>query len=182
MVEEEPQGAVTIVQTGRKRMFGGQAVFDRDHDGTGLDGRHGGAGMLGLDAADDEAPAVDHQHARDGPGSVPRPVDPHADVGIALPAGHEPVFDLERLDAGDLGPERGQEFLESGPCRHRIGEVDGRQHLEHRRKLRIDHGYVPPGSVDYLGCMRMPASMRIDSAFMYELDSSSRASVANSVA
>ena len=34
----------------------------------------------------------------------------------------------------------------------------------------------------YFGCMRMPASMRIDSAFMYELDSNSTASVANSCA
>ena len=34
---------------------------------------------------------------------------------------------------------------------------------------------------NYLGCMRMPASMRIDSALMYELESSSSASVANSV-
>ena len=34
----------------------------------------------------------------------------------------------------------------------------------------------------YLGCMRMPASMRIDSAFMYEFVSSSTASVANSPA
>ncbi len=40
----------------------------------------------------------------------------------------------------------------------------------------------PPILVTYFGCMRMPASMRIDSAFMYELDSSSTASVANSLA
>ena len=33
----------------------------------------------------------------------------------------------------------------------------------------------------YLGCIRMPASMRIDSALMYELDNSSSARVANSV-
>ena len=33
----------------------------------------------------------------------------------------------------------------------------------------------------YLGCIRMPASMRIDSALMYELESSSSARVANSV-
>ena len=34
----------------------------------------------------------------------------------------------------------------------------------------------------YLGCIRMPASRRIDSAFMYELPSSSTAREANSVA
>ena len=47
---------------------------------------------------------------------------------------------------------------------------------------------VPPPSPrtgsaasSYFGCIRMPASMRIDSALMYELDSSSSAREANSV-
>ena len=68
-------------------------------------------------------------------------------------------------------------------CRHRIREVDHRQRVDQRRQFRVHHRVaVPPVLATYFGCMRMPASMRIDSAFMYELDSSSTASVANSLA
>ena len=54
--------------------------------------------------------------------------------------------------------------------------------VDQRRQLRVDQGSASARSLEtHFGCMRMPASMRIDSAFMYELDSSSTASVANSV-
>ena len=44
-----------------------------------------------------------------------------------------------------------------------------------------EHRVTMTSRASYLGCIRIPASMRIDSALMYELDSSSSARVANSV-
>ena len=66
--------------------------------------------------------------------------------------------------------------------------VDQAKLDEVESQLRVDHVRSSPVQrdaartrADYLGCIRMPASMRIDSALMYELDSSSSARVANSV-
>ena len=57
---QERQRGVAVVQAGRVRVLGGQPVLDRHHDRAGVDGHERRAGVLGLDAADDEAAAVDH--------------------------------------------------------------------------------------------------------------------------
>ena len=113
---------------------------------------------------------------------LPGPVHAHRHLGVAVPPGHRPVLDVQGLDPGDVDPDGDEDLLEGHPGRHGIREVDDRQHVDQCREFGIDHGWRSPVAGIYLGCMRMPASMRIDSAFMYELDSSSTASVANSVA
>ena len=177
---EEHQRAVAVVQAGRERVLGSQPVLDRDHHRSRLDRRGGRARMLGLDAADDEPAPVDHQHTGHGLRTALGPVDPHADVGITLPARDQPVLDVERFDAGDVRPHTAHQLGESGPRRHRVRQVDLRQQLEDPRELRVDHGPPFSSPTAYLGCSRAPASIRIVSAFMYELASSSTASVANS--
>ena len=184
VVEEESQGAVTIVQPGGERVLGGEAVLDRDHDRTGPDGRRGGAGVLGLDAADDEAPTVDQQHRR---------ARARGRSGAGRPARRRRDRPPSRARTGPRsrasrcrGPRPGvAASIASNPARAATGSDRSMTGSSSSTavELRVDHGALSPAvSVDYLGCMRMPASMRIDSAFMYELDSSSRASVANSVA
>jgi hypothetical protein len=88
-------------------------------------------------------------------------------------AGNEAVLYLQRLEARDVHRQVRDQILERDACGRYVFQLYDRQHVGERGQLRVDH---------YFGCIRMPASMRIDSAFMYELDSSSTASAANSVA
>ena len=90
------------------------------------------------------------------------------------------VLDRHALGLGQLAPDRHQQRLEAGACRHGVAEVDDGHRLDEGGQLRIDHRPLLSGRV-YFGCIRMPASSRIDSAFMYELLKSSTASVANSL-
>ena len=101
------------------------------------------------------------------------------DVAVSLPPGHQAVLDIEGVGLGQRGAHRLEHLLELRPRQHRVVQVDDRHDVEDRGQLRVDH-VLAPSVCPYFGCMRMPASIRIDSALTYELVSSSSARVANS--
>ena len=174
MLGHESQRGIAVVQGGRKGVFGGQAVLHRHHHRPGVDGHHGRAHVLGCDAADDEAAAVDGDDPRHQASARFGGIDPHGHAGITFPSTNGAVGDLERFNAGQLDGDTLEHRLESRPCRHRVRQIKGGEPLDERGQLGIDHGYF--------GCILMPASMRIDSAFMYELRNNSTAREANSLA
>ena len=139
--------------------------------------------VLGLDVAHDESAAVDHEDpGHRARGRLLGPVDTDRHLGVVLPTRDHAVLDAEAELGRDVTVETFEHGFEALPRRDRVLETHvRRQQVDERRELRVDHGVTPsPGGAGYLGCMRMPASMRIDSAFTYELASNSTASVANS--
>ena len=158
------------MQGRREPVLGGEAVVDRHHDGTGIGGHEHRPDMLRLDTPDDEPPAVDEQDAGPRRRTALRSVHAHRYLGVAHPPRDEPVIDLERLGFGQLHAYLGDELLERGACRDGVVEVEGRYEVDERGQLRVDHVWSLPDAAmprptDYFGCIRMPASMRIDSAF-----------------
>ena len=106
-----------------------------------------------------------HRAAAGGPVG---PVDAHRHVGVALPSRHQAVLDVERLDPGDVDPDGDEHLLEGLPRRH--GVRRGRSPAASRPWPPAPgrSSGASPRCSSYFGCIRMPASMRIDSAFMYE--------------
>ena len=141
------QRGVTVVQAGRIGVLGRQAVVDRHHHGAGGHGHLRRAGMLGLDAADHEATAVDHHdagHPRPPPAWPLRAVHAHGHVRVALVAGHHAVVDVERLDPGDVERDGDEDLFEGPARRHRVGQVHLGQQVDHGRQLRVDHDRSSP--------------------------------------
>ena len=135
-------------------------------------GRQGRADVLGLDAADDEAAAVDHAGRR-----APAPPATASRAGRRAPArrGRPPspapcgprcrasrASGMSRAMAASIASK-------PGPRRH--GVRRGRTPASASTKAASSGSIMAcsspvPGPCVYLGCIRMPASMRIDSAFM----------------
>jgi hypothetical protein len=90
------QRGVAVLQPGREGVLGSEPVLDRYDDRLRGGGELPGPGVLAVDAADDEAAAVDVQQpglrAAGGEGSVAA----HRHVRCPRRPGHDPVGDGER--------------------------------------------------------------------------------------
>ena len=163
------QRGVAVVQAGRVGVLGSQPVLDRDDDRPGVDRGHGGTAVLGLDAADHEPAAVDHDDARrplrpptrpwagtPAPARPGRPATPapcgHRSRAVSTP-GMSTVM-ATRISSNARRAAAGSERSSEGTASTNAASSGS------------DHRHASPMSAVYLGCMRMPASMRIDSALM----------------
>ena len=121
VLRDPDQGGVAVLEPGRERVLRRQAVVDGEHHRADLGGDPPAVGVVEVEAADDEAAAVDVDERGQGAVVVGGLVAAHPDLGSALRSGDQQLVDVQG-DGRVVRRQRGQQLRLTGAGGRDVGE------------------------------------------------------------